>query len=532
MLGKRLFRDTRFGHFYALNSNGDVNATLRSGEPLVASEVNASGSPPTLPDPMRGTAVNCMQCHLGTQDANVPGGGARAFTDFATRSPVPSRFDDPAQESLAPRNAATIVDSALHGDVDLALDGDGEYGALQALVAETLTGREFGWLATEQSQAQHQVAQVVRGDNGKNSLATDLSGGATYRELFECSKQVPPQYQLPRQYCLAVATASDADIVNDVAAVMSSYLDGLHFAKDGSGLYTGSPYDQFLIANGLPRSPAAGQTPVEYGAALLQKLQALSNPKFIDKGNFKYHDQRPFVFGANELQGLMVFLRRPKGSVISDHEADHGGIGDCVACHAPPDFTDFRMHNNGAAQSEYEDVNGAGSFANLQIPDLATRDFDPDSYLPVTPQHPFAQEPFRKPADASNPDQADLGVWNIFGNPDFPSRQASLRKFLCAIDTGQYATCSTSDSDLLDRSIGVFRTHALRDLGDSGPYMHNGHFGTLADVVLFYQQAGLSARQGTLLNPDPQMQNIALGDRDLSNLALFLQSLDEDYQEP
>jgi hypothetical protein len=531
LLGKRLFRDTRFGHFYMLHSNGNVNATLSSGEPLVAAEVNASGSPPTLPDPMKGTAVNCMQCHLGNQDAAVAGGGNRAFTDFALHSPVPPRADDPAQAQSTPRNSATLVGGGLYGDVDPVLNWDGQFGSMQDMAVGTLSGRDLGWLATERQQALHQVAQVIRGDNGKNTLASDFSGGVTYRELFQCSKDVPAAYQLPKQYCLDLASASDTEIVNGVSAVISAYLNELNFAKDSSGQYAGSPYDQFLIANKLPRSPAQGQTPKDYAANLLKTLQALTNPIFVDKGNFKYHDQRPFVFGTNELHGLMEFLRRPKDAVISGHEVDHGGIGNCVACHAPPDFTDHRMHNVGSTQFEYEAANGSGTFAFLFVPDLATRQLDPDAYLPITPQHPDAQEPFRKPAEASAPQQADLGAWNIFANPDFPERQASLRKFLCAIDTGQFADCGASDSDLLDRSLGVFRTHTLRDLGDSAPYMHSGIFATLNEVVSFYQQAGQTARAGQLVNADPQMQNIALNDRDLADLAAFLQSLDEDYQE-
>jgi hypothetical protein len=529
LLGKRLFRETRFGNFYTVNSNGDVNATLSSGEPLVDSEVNPTGNPTTLPDPMKGTAVNCMQCHLGAQDAEVTGGSTRAFTDFAIHSPVPSRSDDPAQEFATSRNATTIVEDSLHGDVDPVLHWDGQFGSMQQLVVGTLTGRNYGWLATEQAQALHHVAAVIRGDNGDNTLAKDFSGGVRYRDLFQCSSKVPAKYQLPKQDCLDMTTASDAEIVDQVGTVMSGYLNSQHFARDSSGQYVNSPYDQFLIANGLPRSPAAGQTPIEYGASLLQKLEALSNPKFINRGNFKYHDQRPFAFGAHELNGLMEFLRRPAGAVITPTEAATNVIGNCVACHAPPDFTDSLMHNVGSTQFEYEDTNGAGTFANLVIPDLATRNADPDAYLPVTPQHPDALEPFRKPADASAPDHADLGAWNIFANPDFPGRQASLRKFLCAIDSGKFADCSETDDQLLDRSVGVFRTHTLRDLGDSAPYMHSGHFDTLDNVVLFYHHAGEFARDGTLRNADPQMQNIALDHPELPDLVSFLESLDEDY---
>lgn len=528
-LGKRLFRETRFGNFYMLNSNGDVNATLSSGQPLVDSEVNSTGNPATLPDPMKGTAVNCEQCHLGAQDAGVTGGGVRAFTDFAIHSPVPPRSDDPALQFTTSRNATTLVESSLHGNVDPVLHWDGQFGSMQQLVVATLTGRNYGWLATEQAQALHQVAQVIRGDDGSNNLAADLSGGARYSDLFQCSSKVPVQYQLPKQDCLDVSTASDAEIVDQVGTLMSAYVDSQHFARDGSGQYVGSPYDQFLIANGLPRSPAAGQTPIQYGVSLLQKLEALSSPKFINQGNFKYHGQRPFVFGAAELDGLEMFLRRPKRAVITPKEAATNVIGNCVACHAPPDFTDSMMHNVGSTQFEYEDINGAGTFANLVIPDLATRNADPNAYLPITPQHPDALEPFRKPADASAPNQADLGVWNIFANPDFPDRQASLRKFLCAIDTGKFADCGESDAQLLDRSAGVFRTHTLRDLGDSAPYMHSGHFDTLENTVMFYHHAGEFARAGTLRNADPQMQNIALDHPELPDLIAFLQSLDEDY---
>lgn len=535
LLGKRLFRETRFGHFYMVNSNGDVNATLGSGEPLVDAEENAGGNPPTLPDPMKGTAVNCMQCHLGDQDANVTGGGPRVFNDFAVHSPIPSRSDDPQQVFSTPRNAPVIAGAMLHGDVDQVLHYDGQFGSMQDLVVGTLTGRNFGWLPGEGATALHQVAQVIRGDNGENALAKNLSGGITYAALFGCAHGVPARYQLPSQYCINVNSASDADIVNDVGAVMSAYLGALNFAKDRTGQYVGSPYDQFLIANGLPRSPGPGQTPIQYGHALLLKLEALSSPKFINLGVFKYHGHRPFAFGPDELDGLKMFLRQPAGAVITPNEVATNVIGNCIACHAPPDFSDFRMHNTGSTQFEYEDVHGAGTFANLVIPDLATRNANPNAYLPRTPQHPNALEPFRRPADASQPGYADLGVWNIFANPDFPDRQASLRQFLCAIDNnGVVADCSETDAQLLDRSAGVFRTKTLRDLDDSGPWLHSGHFSTLENVVLFYHHAGEFTRGdgGTLRNPDPQIQNIALEHPQLPDLILFLQSLDEDFAAP
>jgi len=132
-------------------------------------------------------------------------------------------------------------------------------------------------------------------------------------------------------------------------------------------------------------------------------------------------------------------------------------------------------------------------------------------------------------ASASDAGKADLGVWNIFANPDFPKRKASLRKFLCAIDTHQFADCGASDATLLDRALGVFKTRSLRDLGDSDPYMHDGQFDTLEAAVRFYQQSGQLARLGKLRNGDPAMQGVALTDQDVQDLAAFLAALDEDY---
>lgn len=530
-LGKRLFRETRFGHFFMSHSNGDVNTVLSSGEPLVDAEANYTGDPATLPDPMQGQAINCMQCHLGRQDAMVAGGGNRAFTDFAVHSPIPPRADDPGHNYSTARNATSIVGARVHGDADHMLHWDGQFGSMTELVAGTLSGRNFGWLATEQAQALHQVAEVIRGDDGHNSLARTFSGGWRYRALFQCNPRVQAEYRLPARFCMDLKTATDAEIVDAVAGVMSAYLQRVDFARDSMGRHTGSPYDQFLIANRLPRSPKAGETPLEYGARLLRRVEALSNPKFVSDGHFKYHGQRPFAFGSHELHGLVMFLRRPAGPVITPEEVAQSGIGNCVACHAPPEFTDSMMHNTGATQFEYDDIHGEGSFANLTIPDLAQREADPDAYLPVTAAHPNAAEPFRRPADASAPGQADLGVWNIFANPDFANRQASLREFLCAIDTRRFEDCGSTDAELLDRAIGVFRTHTVRDMGDSGPYMHSGHFKTLDDVAMFYHHAGEHARDGLLRNADPEIQNIALEHPDLPDLEAFMASLDEDFQE-
>jgi len=533
LMGERLFKDTRFGHYFSVESNGNVNTPLAVGESVVQDVLNdgtPGAQPATFPGPMAGQAVNCLQCHLVQQEIDQAGGGMRTYADFAQRSPMPSRPQDTIHGNFTPRNAASMVNDVFHGNVDTVLHWDAQFGSMSDLVTGTLTGRNFGWLPDEQTEAIHQVATVIRDDDSNNDLARQFSDSLPYNTLFSCSDpQIPVVYRLPAQYCLNMSTATDAQIEADVANLISAYVNSLIFSQDASGQYDGSPYDQFLIANKLPRQPAVGQTPLQYAVALRASLQALSNPVYVNQGNFQFHDQRPFVFGPQELRGLITFLARPAGAAITAGEAAQGGIGNCAACHTPPEFTDFRMHNTGISQAEYDAVHGQGAFAGLVIPDLALRNANPDAYLPVTPQHPNATETFRSAPLASDPGKADLGVWNIFANPDFSNRYASLRKFLCALSTQQFADCSLSDDQLLSLSIAVFKTRVLRDLGDSAPYMHNGQFPDLIAAVQFYAQAGALARAGKLRNGDAEMQNVALTTADVADLVAFLSALDEDY---
>jgi len=71
--------------------------------------------------------------------------------------------------------------------------------------------------------------------------------------------------------------------------------------------------------------------------------------------------------------------------------------------------------------------------------------------------------------------------------------------------------------------IAAFKTPTLRDVELTRPYMHNGAFKTLLDVVKFYNQGGEK-------NPylDKKMQPLNLSDEELSDLVEFLRSLTSD----
>ena len=158
----------------------------------------------------------------------------------------------------------------------------------------------------------------------------------------------------------------------------------------------------------------------------------------------------------------------------------------------------------------------------LSIPSLVTRTAND---LPPSEQNPSASERFRSiPSDGTT--LTDLGVWNIFANPDNPNPQAKIKSILC--DDKQ--PCPLTDAVLLDRAIARFKTPGLRDLGHSAPYMHTGQFDTLSDIVQFYRSSSNQARAGILRNGADQLTGIALTTGDVAALVAFLQSLNEDYQ--
>ncbi len=515
-IGERLFVETRFAEYFAANMT-DVNAPLATGDPVVSQVQNAYTGP--MPGPFAGKSINCRSCHFVTEFEGVPNAGNRTYADFTTRSPLPRPIDG---LTTTPRNAMQIVGSLQPHSGPTFLHFDGQFNDPVDLVATTLTGIEFGWAPDQYQQAVAHIAQVIRQDNGNNQAAATYGCGLPYSVIFlGTDPSIPATCQLPAKYRLNVSTASDDEILNDVSRIIAQYMDGLLFKQDESGRYIGSPYDVFIRINHLPAQPSAGQTPQEYRQALYNAVLSLANPVYVDGtyGKFQYHAQ-PFSFGAEELAGLKIFLKAAAGATDGSQHAGNG-----AACHVPPNFTDFRFHNTGVAQEEYDAANGAGAFMALAIPDLATRSQNYDAYLPATPQHPNASGSFRHPAVAGEPQYADLGLWNIYLNPDVPNPQADLESVVCA----NSQNCAVDQG--LPSTIAEFKTPTLRDLEDSAPYFHNGSKLTFNDVIEFYVNSSQLAREDLLRNPPPEFQGMSISQGDVDALVAFLKSLTEDYDD-
>ncbi len=519
-IGERLFLDTRFAKFFFQHMTG-YNTPLTAGDPIVATVQNGAGG---LAGPFAGSSINCRSCHFVTEFQTVAGAGNRTYADFTTRSPLPETLNG---YTTTPRNAQQMVGTfRMDGGLQF-LHFDGEFNSGEDLVIGTMAGRNFGWDATEYNTAIHHIAQVIRNDNGSDALAADRTNALSYGTLFKgADPRITSDILLPAAQRIDVSTATDLQIVQEVALCVAQYFKDLQFKHDNDQRFIASPYDLWLEKNQLPRQPLVGESRLAFSQRLLKDINALSSPTWVTPadGTFAYHAQ-PFQFGATELAGLKIFLTAAPTAGTSGH------AGNCAACHTPPEFTDFAFHATGIAQDEYDSLHGLGTFAALHIPGLAERNAAPDTFMPRTPQHPNAAEPLRRPASIDHPEYADLGLWNVWQNPDYPNPQAKLQQFVCGPAAGGNLLKDCSVDNGLPSTIAQFKTPILRDLVDSAPYFHNGSRAGLGDVVAFYINASALARAGKLRNAPPEFNNMSLSPNDTQSLVAFLLSLTEDYDD-
>ena len=121
----------------------------------------------------------------------------------------------------------------------------------------TLTGRNFGWGPTQAPTSIAHIAKVIREDNGINVPAQEYGENLSYATIFLGTQPgIPKDVLLPAQYRLDVTTATDDQIVNDIAQLIAQYTYGLLFKQDQFGRYYASPYDVFLRINHLPVTAA------------------------------------------------------------------------------------------------------------------------------------------------------------------------------------------------------------------------------------------------------------------------------------
>ncbi|HJZ69648.1 MAG TPA: cytochrome c peroxidase [Blastocatellia bacterium] len=385
----------------------------------------------------RGDLQNsCSSCHLQDEDPQ----GMRAHTDFFARSWVPWRAEDPRREEL--RNSPTLVDSALMPRLHF----DGEFGSLEDLVKGTLAGRPMGWLPGEQEQAFDRVYRII---------LRDAANEASYRQEFEVAYNVQP------------TRLSRKEVIERVAQAISDYMRTLKSSRT-------APYDSFVKLNNLDEKQAPEQNARLFADRILRKISMLEAA-----GALKLSAE----FDASALNGMKIFF----------------GTGNCIMCHAPPLFTDNSFHNTGISQSEYDQVNGEGSFARLEIPSAAQA---------RRPSPRFRETPSRQ-----KPGCVDLGYWNFVDLKTSPLRRAT-----------------ENDDRFLERMIATFKTPTLRNLAFTGPYMHTGGFSTLESALAELKRLSELARAGRVRDGDDELARIQISDVDIAPLVAFLKTLNEDLK--
>ena len=76
---------------------------------------------------------------------------------------------------------------------------------------------------------------------------------------------------------------------------------------------------------------------------------------------------------------------------------------------------------------------------------------------------------------------------------------------------------------LKSTDVGAFKTPTLRDIELTSPYMHDGSFKTLIDIVRFYNRGGNASS-----HLDQRMHPLNLTDRELNDLVEFMRALTSD----
>ncbi len=487
-LGEKLFLDDRFSQSFFAKSLSDVNQLVSDGDPVLEFLNTPTGM---IQHPHRGRQISCASCHFVDQASQFQENLVFTYNDFATRSELPLRPDN---QTKTLRNSMNMVISSLEDGKPL--HWDGEFYSTSELSCAALVGRNMGWLNSEQEQARQHLVKVLRKDNGSYPIGADLMG--SYLENFQ-------------SLGIELSQLSDEDVLNNACEVMGVYLKSLDFSRDSMGDFNASAYDRFLEVNGLRRGKKVGETSREYLQYIRDHLNYKQDWKWVEAEPLKFHGKAS-GFGPKELAGMGVFFTR----------------GQCVACHTPPEFTNYGFHRSGISQLEYDRVHGGGSFAALKIPDWESREKMAKKYLTATPDHPEWEGNFAKIPSQENPLAVDLGVWNILGHPDKDRNQAALKETLCFSE--RMPDCSDwSDDEFLSRSIGAFKTPTLRSLGQSAPYFHNGMAKSLHDVLTIYMATSHMARKGHLVNPDPMFKAMHMMPKDFDALEAFLHSLNEDY---
>lgn len=335
------------------------------------------------------------------------------------------------------RNTPSLMDVSLQAS----FNADGRYSTLEEALRAELVSPHLGWLPDQVDIVKNEIFALLLNDQGEDMLAE-----GTYIEQFQAVKGV------------------DLEKVNADKAfelVIESLVDYLNTLVT----HNTSAYDAMTFLNRFNESLSGpNDTPQELSGRVFGRVANQEGRVLI---------RFPNIYTEEAYLGYKTFMRvEPTyNSTVFEEETN---IGNCVACHIPPKFTDMKFHNTGVVQDEYDKAHGDGAFSKLSI------------------SEPSENTRFR--IYASDPSKVDLGRWNVE-----PS----------------------------EKNIAAFKTPMLRNIEKSDPYLHNGMYDNLEDVIRQKIRVSELAKAGKLVNPDPEYLKMNISEKDVPHLAAFLRTLNE-----
>ena len=113
------------------------------------------------------------------------------------------------------------------------------------------------------------------------------------------------------------------------------------------------------------------------------------------------------------------------------------------------------------------------------------------------------------------------GALSSIGAPVSPEKNAPLDN-----DPGFGAVSRRQDS------FGMFKTPGLRNVARTAPYMHNGAFKTLEEVMEFYNDGGGRGRGLDVFSQDSKVSKLDLTEQQKKDLVSFLKALNDNAPQP
>jgi cytochrome c peroxidase len=203
----------------------------------------------------------------------------------------------------------------------------------------------------------------------------------------------------------------------------------------------------------------------------------------------------------------------PKSTRISE-AAKRGarlfvGKGACIDCHGGPQLTDEQFHNIGVPQT--------------------------GTAVPKVEDCPASNDPPNAACDCVSADALKCAPWGAYDglrrlrttDANSPIRNAFLRTSKWSSNTNDTSRQAYIDIPLTDDLKGAWRTPSLRNVALTAPYMHDGRYATLEDVIWHYNTGGRNAGPEQV-NPDgiaPEIKPLMLTEGEVGDLVAFLESL-------